>query len=256
MVGRGAAAAAHNLRAGGDGLARKAGHVFRRAEIDVAALNGARHAGVGHGGQRQCSGGAHGLNGGEHGGWAGGAVDADGACAPLGEQRRGLGRRGAVEAVAFVVDRDHHQHGQVRCDLLRGGQRLLGLIERGHGLNDEQVGARFFQGENLLGKSGSGFVQAGFAQRLKAHAKRANGAADPGFAGLLVFQVLYGLAREPHTGGVDLRHLGGKSVPRQAEAVGAEGVGFKHLGAGLQVFLVDGENQGRDRRGSARRSSG
>ena len=35
----------------------------------------------------------------------------------------------------------------------------------------------------------------------------------------------------------------GKAVPRQPEAVGAEGVGFKNLGAGLQILLVDGENQ-------------
>ena len=29
----------------------------------------------------------------------------------------------------------------------------------------------------------------------------------------------------------------------QAESVGAEGVGLENLGAGLQILLVDGENQ-------------
>ena len=53
VVRRGAAAAADNLCAGRDGLAGEAGHVFRRAEIDVAALDGAGHAGIGHGGQGQ-----------------------------------------------------------------------------------------------------------------------------------------------------------------------------------------------------------
>jgi hypothetical protein len=34
-----------------------------------------------------------------------------------------------------------------------------------------------------------------------------------------------------------------QAVPGQPEAVGAKGVGFKNLRAGLQVLLVDGEDQ-------------
>ncbi len=62
-------------------------------------------------------------------------------------------------------------------------------------------------------------------------------------AGLLLLEVLDGLPRQPDAGGIDLGHLGGQAVPREPEAVGAEGVGFKDLGAGLQILLVDGENQ-------------
>ncbi len=142
VVGRGSAAAADDLRAGGDGFAGEAGHVFRRAEVDVAALDGAGHAGIGHGGEGKRGGFAHGLNGGEHGGRAGGAVDADGACAPLGEQGGGLLGRGAVEAVAFVVDGDHDQHGQMGGHFARGDESFAGLVERGHGFDDEHVERR------------------------------------------------------------------------------------------------------------------
>ena len=43
--------------------------------------------------------------------------------------------------------------------------------------------------------------------------------------------------------GVDLGHFSGQSMAGQPEAVGAEGVGLKNLGAGLQVLLVNGEDQ-------------
>ena len=55
--------------------------------------------------------------------------------------------------------------------------------------------------------------------------------------------MLDGLAGKAHAGGVDLRHLARQSMAGQAEAVGAEGVGFENLRAGLQILLVNGENQ-------------
>ncbi len=82
VVGGGAAAAAHHLCSGGNRLAREAGHIFRRTKIDVAALDGARHTGVGHGSQGQRGGAAHGFNRREHGGRPGGAVDANGLRLP------------------------------------------------------------------------------------------------------------------------------------------------------------------------------
>ena len=243
VVGGGAAAAAHKLGSGGDGLAGKAGHVLRGAEIDIAAFDGAGHAGVGHGRQGQRGGLAHGFNGGKHGGWAGGAVDADGARTPLREARGRMLGRGAIEAVAFVVDRDHDQDGQVGSDFTGGGEGFAGFVERGHGFNDEQVRAGLSQGIDLFGKGGTGFVEAGFAEGLKAHAKRADGAGDPGFSCLLFPEVLDGLAGKTDAGGVDFRDLASQSMAGQAEAVGAKGVGFDNLRTGLQIFLVDGENQ-------------
>ena len=176
--------------------------------------------------------------------------------APLGEQRRGLRGRGAIQAVALVVHGDHDQHGQVGSDFAGGVQGLVRLVQRGHGFDDQQVHAGLGQGANLLGKGGAGFVQAGFAQRLQAHAQRAHGAGDPGLAGLLFLEMLDGLAGQPHAGGVDFSHLAGQAVAGQPEAIGAKGVGFKNLRAGLQVLLVNGRGSGRGRRGSARRSSG
>ncbi len=49
------------------------------------------------------------------------------------------------------------------------------------------------QDANLFGKGRAGFVQAGLAQRLQAHAQRAHRAGHPRFARLLFLQVLHGL---------------------------------------------------------------
>ncbi len=208
-----------------------------------AAFDGAGHSGVGHGGERQGGGGAHGLDGGKHGGGPGGAVDADRAGAPLGEQGSGLGGRRAVKAVALVVDGDHGQHGQMRSGFLRGQQSFAGLVERGHGFQNQHVYAGFGQGANLLGKGGAGFVQARLAQRFEADAERTDGASYPRFAGLLVFKVGYRLLGEAHPGCVDFRNFASQTVPCQPEAVGAEGVGFDDLSAGLQIFLMNREDQ-------------
>ena len=63
-------------------------------------------------------------------------------------------------------------------------------------------------------------------------------------------------AGQAHAGLVDGLQLFGDAEGGQARAVGAEGVGFEDLGAGLDVFLVDLADQVGLRRGSARRSSG
>ena len=243
MIGRGAAAAAHNLRSGRNRLARKAGHVLRRAEIDIAPFHRARHAGIGHGRDGQRGRGAHGFDGGQHGRWTSGAVHAHGVRAPLGKQRGGLLRRRSIQAVAFIVHRDHHHDRQIGRGFLRRQQRFARLVQRRHGLDDEHVHARIDQRANLLGKCGARLIEPGFAQRLQPHAQRPDGARHPGLASLLFFQVGNGLLGEPHAGGVDLGHFAGQSVARQPEAVGAERVGLQNLGAGLQVVFVDGQDQ-------------
>ncbi len=232
-----------NLRAGGECLAGEAGHVLRRAEIDVAALDGAGHAGVGHGGDGQRGGGAHGLDGGEHGGRAGGAVDADGICAGLREHGRGVRGRGTVEAIAFVIHGDHDQNGKLGGGFARGQQRLAGFIQRGHGFNDDEVDAGGGECGDLLAECGARLVEAGLAQRLEGHAQRTYGASDPGFAGLLFAQMGDGLFGQAHAGCIDVGHFAGEAVAGEAEAVGAEGIGFKDLGAGLEVVLVHGEDE-------------
>ncbi len=245
VVGRGAATAADDLRSSGDGFAREAGHVFRRAEVDVAAFDGAGHAGVGHCRKRQSGGGAHGFNSGENGCRAGGAVDSDGARAPLGEQRGGLGGGCAIEAVALVVHRHHHQHGQVGSGFAGGGESFVGLVEGGHGFEDQQVDAGICEGFDLLREGGAGFVEPGFAEGFEAHSQRADGASDIRFAGLLFLEMRNGLACHSDAGGVDFSNFAGQAVAGKAKAVGAEGVGFKNLSAGLQVLLMDGEDEAR-----------
>ena len=46
-------------------------------------------------------------------------------------------------------------------------------------------------------------------------------------------------ARQAHAGAVDVAQLFGNAESRQARPVGAEGVGFEDLRAGLDVLLVD-----------------
>ena len=243
VVGRGAAASSDDLRAGSDGLTGEAGHVLRRAEIDVAAFDGAGHAGIGHGGDGEIGGGAHGFNRRENSGGSGGAVHADGSGAPLGEERGGLGWRGTVEAVAFVVDGDHDEDGKVRRSFFGGQEGFAGLIESRHGLDKEQFYAGICQGADLFGEGGAGFVEAGLAEGLEADAERADGASDVGGSGLLFFEVIDGLAGEADSSCVDFGDFGGKAVTSEAEAVSAEGVGFDDFRASLEVVLVDGEDQ-------------
>ena len=141
VVGRGSAASADEARAGVDELAREAGHVLRRGHVDVAALDGARQSGVGHGGQRQARGQAHPLDGAEHGGGAVRAVAADDVRAPLGQPLGGDLGCGAVQAVAVLIHRHHHDDAQAGGHLAGGANGLARLGQRGHGFDDEQVRA-------------------------------------------------------------------------------------------------------------------
>ena len=106
------------------------------------------------------------------------------------------------------------------------------LVEVAEGFEDQQIDAGFEQRVDLLAEGGAGFGEGGGAERLDAHAQRADGAGDewPSFGGF---------ARQAHAGLVDVLQLFGDAEGRQARAVGAEGVGFEDLGAGLDVFLVD-----------------
>ena len=49
--------------------------------------------------------------------------------------------------------------------------------------------------------------------------------------------------RHASPGQIDIADAIGQAVPRQTEAVCAEGVGFDDLSAGLQIVVVDGADE-------------
>ena len=58
-------------------------------------------------------------------------------------------------------------------------QRLVRLVQRGHGFNNQQSTPASARARNLLGKSRAGLFQAGLAQRLQTHAQRAHASRPP-----------------------------------------------------------------------------
>ena len=174
MVGRSAATSADELYAGGDKLACVAGHVFGRAQIDVAALNGTRHAGVGLGGERQGSDCAQSLDGVEHGHGTDAAVYAGDIHVPFGQARAEGLRIGAVEAVAVFIDGDVRDDGNFRVHIAAGHYGLMNFLEVAEGFQHEEVDPALDQSGNLLAKRSARFFKRSFAERLDANAERAD----------------------------------------------------------------------------------
>ncbi len=137
MTGRGATAATNKLHPSLDQLAGEARHVFRRAEVNVSPLHGARHAGIGHGDQGQAGDRSHALNCGQHSRRSYAAVATDSIRTPFGKPGGGRFRRRAIQAVGFLIDRHHHQNGQRRSRGFRRKNRLLRLVQCRNGLDQE-----------------------------------------------------------------------------------------------------------------------
>src|SRR6185437_1644734 len=74
-------------------------------------------------------------------------------------------------------------------------------------------------------------------------AERTDGSGDICSTGLFFLEVLDGLAGHPDAGCIDVCNFRGQAMACDSKAVGAEGVGFQDLSAGLKVFLVDGKNE-------------
>ena len=55
--------------------------------------------------------------------------------------------------------------------------------------------------------------------------------------------MLHGLTGQAHAGRVDFGHFAAQAMPGQPEAVGAKGIGFKNLCAGLEILFVNREDQ-------------
>ena len=247
VVGRGAATSADELHAGANEFAREAGHVLRRAEIDVTAVYVARHAGIGHGDQRKLGNGAHALDRREHCGRAGGTVDADGICAGACETRRGDVRWCAVETVGVFIHGHHGQQRNVRSYLPGRVDGLFGFVDGHHRLDREQVHAHARsardQAFDLFCEGGARLFQGSLAQRFQVNAERADRTGDVRSARLLVCKLGDGFPRQPRACLVDGAGLILQPESLQAKAVRPEGVGFDDLGAGLQIFLMHGADQ-------------
>ena len=243
MTGSGAAAAANKLHSSLDQLAGEAGHVLRRAEIDVPPIHGARHTGIGHGDQGQVGGPHHALNSGEYGRRSYAAVATDGIRAPLG-QSRGCRLRGrAVQAVGILIDRHHHQYRQRRGHGPGRKNRLFRLVQRRNGFDQQHIDPAFGEAANLLGKGFARLIQADLSQRLQTRAQGPDGARNPDLSALLVGPLVHRLARHLGSGTVDLDHPVGEAIALQTQGIGAKGIGLDDLRARLQVLLVDVSHQ-------------
>ncbi len=231
MLRRRAAAAADESNAVGDEAARVRGHVFGRAQVDVAAFDLARLAGVGlrrelHG-RDPCQA----LDRLEHRRRTDAAVEPDDIRSPaleLGHERL---RRRAVARVAIFLGRHLGNDRQV-ADRAHATNGSADLVDVAEGLEHEQVDAAVDEGTRLLGEILLRFVNASLPPGLDANAKRADRARDPG----LLFG---GTARQPRALEIDRVHLVRQAEVAQLDAVRAEGVGFDHVRAIADVGLVD-----------------
>src|SRR5450755_462795 len=139
VIGRGAAASTDQLDTGGNEFSGIAGHVFRRAQVDVASFNRARHTGVGLRGERQGSHGTHALDGVEHGDRSYAAIDAEYVDLPFGQAGGESFRVGAVEAVAVFVNGDMGDDGNLEIYVAAGEHRLMQFFEVAEGFQHKQV---------------------------------------------------------------------------------------------------------------------
>ena len=233
-----AAAAADQAHTRGDEPPRIRRHVFRRAQVQVAALDVAWPAGVGLRRQPHVGHIADALDCLEHWRRADAAVDTDNARAAR-DQIRGklLGRR-AVQGGAIFFGSHLRDDRQVAHAAHRG-DRGANLVQVAKSLEDEQVHLAVNQRLRLLAEHRFGFIDAGLAPRLDAHAKRADGAGHVG--GLS--RLLHRAPGERGAGEVDVAHLIAQAKAAQLHAVGAERIGLDDVGARLQVIAVNIHHQ-------------
>ena len=230
VLGRRPATAAHHAHVVHDEPPRVRRHVLGRAEVDVAAFDIARLAGVGLRREPALRDGRHALDGVEHRGGTDGAVDADHRRAAALEVGCEALRRRAVQRVAVFLRRhlgDDWQAGHAP----HGVDRRADFVEIAEGLEDEQIDAALHERMGLLAEEFACFVEAGLPPRLDADAQRAD---RPGDVRVLQRR----MARDLRALCVDRVEPLGKAERAQLDAVRAERVGLDNVGAGTDVFLV------------------
>ena len=241
MLGGGPAASADDPHSGQEETARVLRHVLGRAEIQIAAFDGGRQAGIGHGAERLGGVADHFLDGFEHHLRTGRTVQADHVHRQIVQAAGEIESSGAVAQVAVILDaQQSHDDQIVTGGLARGQDGFANFIRIAKRFENEEVDAGFDQRIRLLAEHGAGFVEAGGTERLQSDAQRTNGA---GHEGLLA----RGFAGDPHAGLIDQADLFGETIRRQTLTIGTESIGFKNLRASLDVFLVNVANQGGQR---------
>ena len=226
VLRRRAAAPADQPHARGDEAPRVRRHVLGRAQVDVAALDVARLAGVGLRRQRHVGDRAMRSTRLEHRRRADAAVDAHDVArrarrAPARTARaacrRGCCRRPRWSSARRSAGRTRARTAAMAAPISFRSRNVSSMNRSTPPSSERRAPAR---------GTSRRLVDAGLAPRLDAHAERADGAGDVG-------------RRSPRApararrapGQVDRVHLVGEAEGAQLDAVGAEGVGLDDVGA-------------------------
>jgi hypothetical protein len=115
--------------------------------------------------------------------------------------------------------------------------RLMKFLEVAKGFQHQQINASFGQRLDLLTECLSGLLERSFSQGLDSRSQRANRSRHPHI------EALGGFSGQPCACPVNVAHFIGDTVPRQAESISPERIGFDDFSPSLQVVVVDATNQ-------------
>jgi hypothetical protein len=246
VLGRGAAAAAHDLRAALHEVPRVGGDVLGARHVHAPAPHLARHAGVGHRRELPPRRRRHLLHGLEDRLRADRAVEADHVGPPAVERAGDVGGRGPIRGAQVGPDGHLGEHGHGGVDVARGEDGLLDLVQIAERLEDHAVGAAVPERGDLLAEERPGLVASRGAVGLDAHAERADGPRHEHRHPRAALRPRVGvgrLARQFGAAPVDGAHLPLEPVLRELEPVGAERVRLQHLGPGRGVRRVQAAHE-------------
>ncbi len=224
-------ATTHKPRSALGETASVTGQVFRRAEVNVPALDRARHSRIGLRGElfaRHC---CHDLERLQDGRRTYAAIEPNDVRAPLVQFAGEVLGQCPDGRAAVILHRHLHNHGQgahVTC----GEQGLVGFVRVAHGFHNEQVCAALRQRCNLLTKCLPRFLEGSRPQGFKTDSQWSDGARD--------IEILSRhFPSQARPGQVDFADFLTLMVFFQARPRGPKGVGFKDFRSGLHVGEVD-----------------
>ena len=178
VLGRRAAASAHDLHPGLQQVARVRRHVLRARHVHRPSAHVARHAGVGERTQLAMRERDHPLDRLEHGLRPNGAVEAHHLGVERIEPARDILRRGAEGGASLCRERHLRDDGKVGVDGTCGGNGLRELIEVAEGLEHEAVDATVAQRLHLFGEPAARLGERGGAVWLQPHTEGPDRAGD------------------------------------------------------------------------------